>query len=217
MGEFNIKLPLTLAQRNSIKEKLCDLKSALKSILHLRNTFGDRIEIKDEVLVWEGEGENRKLIFKTKGHIVNQGLIEMTNLMAVSDFTNAAYTPSAAWTIRLGTGAGVTAPATTALIAESAVAPSAIIGATSNPAVGSYRVQWTATWNAGTLGAITVTEFGLKLYMDIVLRAFRASLGVPAANKLASRISSTDGDFVAFVVNVANNLVIDWRFTFTFV
>lgn len=61
------------------------------------------------------------------------------------------------------------------------------------PAVGTYRVSWIATWNAGTLPAIDVSEIGLSLCSD-----------------------DSDGDFTTFTVNVAVPLTIEWRLTFTF-
>ena len=188
-------------------------------LLHLQK---HRIQITDEILIWEGEGENRKLKLKTRGHIVNQALIGIVDLMAVNILSGTADVPSRTWgtngTIRVGTGVGATTPATVALVADSGVAPSSVTGTTSNPAVGSYRVEWKATWNAGSLLAITVTEFGLKLNLYNALYAFGATPpGAATVNTFASRISSTDGDFVAFVVVPANDLVIQWRWTFTFV
>ena len=163
-----------------------------------------------------------ELKLKTRGHIVNQALIGLVDLMAVNILSGTADVPSRTWgtngTIRLGTGVGATTPATVALVSESAVAPSAVSGATSNPSSGVYRCSWIATWIAGSLAAITVTEFGLKLNLYNALYAFGATPpGAATVNTFASRISSTDGDFVAFVVNIAVPLSIEWRWTFAFV
>lgn len=205
----------TLEQENACRKIICGIKQSIKNVLRLRNTFGDRIIIYDEVIVRQGD----KILFKSKGHIVNQGLIGIINLMAISTIGLTSDLPSNAWAVagmRVGTGVGVTVGTMTTLVTEVATAPNSVSGATASPAAGTYRVGWTATWNAGTLAAITVTEIGLKLKIIVALQAFGA-VGVSAtATSLFSRLSSSDGDFVAFLVNVAVPLTIEWRLTFTF-
>jgi len=138
----------------------------------LANT-NQHCEIKDEICVWEGEGKNRKLRFKSKGHIVNKGLIWLINLSATSGtglsgtngyynyFGSYNFTPSGNSYIRLGTGGNTTVATTTALTTPNATVPSSQAGTTANPSSGVYRVSWTATWNAGSIAAIVVTEMGL--------------------------------------------------------
>lgn len=212
------RLQLSLEQSNAIRKAICGIEQSIKNRLGLRNTLGDRIIIEDEVLVYEGD----KLLFKSKGHIVNQGLIMIINLMAVAGLNSTSIVPSYAWLtitngrMRVGTGTGVTVGTTTALVTEVATNPNTQGGATASPATGTYRVSWTGTWNAGTLAAITVTEIGLFLYLNPALQSFGATGMTATANTLFSRLSSSDGDFSAFVVNVAVPLVIEWRLTFTF-
>jgi hypothetical protein len=185
----------------------------MRCALGLRNTFGDRILIEDEILVWQGSS----LLFRSKGHIVNQGLIGIINLMAMGNLNISL--PSSSWgtngTIRVGTGTGVTTGTMTSLVAEQATAPSSVSGATSSPSTGTYRVSWVATWNAGVLPAITVSEIGLKLNVVPTLQSFGAT-GSPTANTFFSRLSSSDGDFSAFLVNTSVPLTIEWRLTLTF-
>jgi len=207
-----------MKQWNTLKEKLCDIESTLKALLGLRNTFGDHISIKDEVLVYQGD----KLLFKSKGHIVNQGLIGIINLMACGTMPTSDSMPSNTFpttyvksTMRVGTGGGVTVSSTTALTTEVATAPNSQSGATASPAVGTYRASWLATWNAGTLAAITITELGLKLNIKETLQVFGAGL-TANPNMLFSRLSDADGDFVAFLVNILVPLTVEWRLTFTF-
>lgn len=76
------KRPMTMTEYNNLKRKLCLSKQKFREIFRRRNTFGDRVELTDEILVYEGTGQNRKLKFASKGHIVNQGLIHIVNLLS---------------------------------------------------------------------------------------------------------------------------------------
>ena len=188
-----------------------DLKQ-LQRMLKLRNTFGDKITVTDEILVWQG----KKLLFKQKGHIVNYGLIGLIDILAAGSSIQA---PSYNWgtngTIRLGTDTVTpTGGATTALTAEINTAPNTHSGATANPASNQYRVAWIATWNAGTISG-TIGEMALKLYIQNTLLAFGASFSA-SANTLFSRLSVADGDFTAFTINTSVPLTIEWRLLLTF-
>jgi hypothetical protein len=195
----------------------------LKDVLKRRNTFGDRIIIKDEVLVYEGD----KLKFKTKGHIVDMGLILLINFLSAS-VNNGSYTvqyPSYLWTakttyMRLGIGGSITTHGTTGLSNVENTPPSSQSGANTNPDQGCYRVSWSATWNAGVLSAITVTEIGLWLCMlgaALTLQNFGwTPLQQAGSVQFFSRISQADGDFSQFVVNTSVPLTIEWRLTFSF-
>ena len=184
------KLPLfqlSVERQNRLKEILHDAKQSIKDRLGLRNTFGDRILIKDEVLVWQG----KKLLFKSKGHIVSQGLTELVNLMGVGGTTTTYGTPGSGWAdqsrgkMLVGTGTGATTAAMTGLVTPNSTLPT------------------------------TVTELGLFLQVDTTLRAFNGTV-TPANYVFFSRLSSSDGDFTAFLVNIAVPLTVEWRLTFTF-
>ena len=198
--------------------KIRELKRRVRQALGLRNTLGDRIIIEDEVLVYQGG----KLLFKSKGHIVNQGLIALINFVSANALALVSHVPSKDWAavtlgyMRVGTGTGVTTGTVTNLVINEGTAPNTQSGATAMPAVGTYRVSWTATWNAATLAAIDVSELGIWLSIDgDALNAFGGT--VTAAVLLFSRLSDSDGDFTTFTVNVAVPLTIEWRLTFTFV
>ena len=254
------KLPLfqlSVERQNRLKEILHDAKQSIKDRLGLRNTFGDRILIKDEVLVWQG----KKLLFKSKGHIVSQGLTELVNLMGVGGTTTTygtpgsgcpylllellihevyrtttTYgTPGSGWAdqsrgkMLVGTGTGATTAAMTGLVTPNSTLPTTVTelglflqvdtttqsGLIANPTAGVYRVSFIATWAAAALTAITVTELGLFLQVDTTLRAFNGTV-TPANYVFFSRLSSSDGDFTAFLVNIAVPLTVEWRLTFTF-
>jgi hypothetical protein len=177
------------------------------------------IKVTDEILVYEGD----KLRFASKGHIVNQGLIHMINAIAASTTQAGSqyYLFSYNWTskttyMRLGTGGNVTTGSVTSLTTPVATAPDSQAGSTSSPSAGTYRVSWTATWNAGTLTAITVSELGLFLYLQTGLQGFGWTGFNGAGVALFSRLSAADGDFTAFVINTSVPLTIEWRLTFTF-
>jgi len=228
------KLPLfqlSVERQNRLKEILHDAKQSIKDRLGLRNTFGDRILIKDEVLVWQG----KKLLFKSKGHIVSQGLTELVNLMGVGGTTTTYGTPGSGWAdqsrgkMLVGTGTGATTAAMTGLVTPNSTLPTTVTelglflqvdtttqsGLIANPTAGVYRVSFIATWAAAALTAITVTELGLFLQVDTTLRAFNGTV-TPANYVFFSRLSSSDGDFTAFLVNIAVPLTVEWRLTFTF-
>ena len=218
------KRPLTLVEYNALKRQICLSKQKLKDLLKRRNTFGDIVKVTDEVLVYEGEGKNKKLKFASKGHIVNQGLIHMINALAASQTGSSGpyYLFSRDWTgktysyMRLGTGGNITQGTTTNLTTPVSTPPDSQSGATSSPGGGTYRVAWTATWNAGTLTAITVSEIGLFLYLNTSLQGFGWTGFNGAATALFSRLSAADGDFTAFQVNPSVPLTVEWRLTFTF-
>ena len=225
---------MSYSESNYLRLKLCEFKQFWKNLLHLRNTFGDKIEIKDEIFVWEGEGRNRKLKFKSKGHIVNQGLIWLINLCSTAGTGNSAtsnyynyfgsyiFAPSGNSYIRLGTGGNTTVATTTALTTPSSTVPSSQAGTTSNPSAGVYRVSWTATWNAGSIAALVVTEMGLWLAMGTYISLQSFAFQFPLNNQYTqtaqffSRLSEADGDFTHFTINTSVPLTIEWRLTYSF-
>ena len=210
---------MAMAEYNELKRRICLSTQKLKDVFKRRNTFGDMIKVTDEILVYEGD----KLRFASKGHIVNQGLIHMINAIAASTTQAGSqyYLFSYNWTskttyMRLGTGGNVTTGSVTSLTTPVATAPDSQAGSTSSPSAGTYRVSWTATWNAGTLTAITVSELGLFLYLQTGLQGFGWTGFNGAGVALFSRLSAADGDFTAFVINTSVPLTIEWRLTFTF-
>jgi hypothetical protein len=234
---------MTIQESNAWTQKICELKQSIKNMFKARNTFGDAIKISEEYLFWEGSQEqvkngSAKLITKSKGHIVNTGLIAIINLLSLSGTTTnyinrfGTYgfdtsTPSTAYGyVKVGTGGGITGPTTTGLTTVTNTLPSSQAGNTSNPSAGSYRISYIATWNSGVLAAITVSEVGLWLDYSTVnndmsaLQAFGWAItyggSVYGSAVFFSRLSDADGDFTAFAVNTAVPLTIEWRLTFSF-
>ena len=201
------------------------LRQRFRDAFKLRNTGGDRIMITEQYIVKSGS----KILFATKGHIVNVGLMSMGNLFAVDNWGNNSYpTPLFAknWGsmgsyLQLGTGGNVTTATTTALTTPSATKANSQSGSYTNPSNGVYKVNFTATWNAGSLGALTITEMGLWLAYPAdctTMQTFGASFGNSAtvAYFFFSRISAADGDFTSFVINTSVPLTITWTLTFQY-
>lgn len=110
--------------------------------------------------------------------------------------------------MRVGTGTGATTDGTTALVAEVATAPSSITFTGSNPTGGTYRINVTATWNAGAISAVTVTEVALKGNLSTVV----TSTFSPNGTQLFARVSSTDGELTPFLIDTAFPLVLSYNF-----
>ena len=201
------------------------LRQRFRDAFHLRNTRGDKILITEQYVVKSG----KKTLFATKGHIVNAGLMMLGNffsLGAIGGSSSYCYFPAYGWStmntyIQLGTGGNATTYSTTALTTPVATKPNSQSGSFTNPSNGVFKVNFTATWNAGALTAITVTEMGLwleALNQLSTMQTFGAMVGPSGANTyfFFSRISSTDGDFTSFVVNTAVPLTITWTLTFQY-
>ena len=118
--------------------------------------------------------------------------------------------------IRLGTGAGSTTGATTGLTAIVNTQPNSIAGATSNPVAGHYLEAITATWNAGTLSALTITEAALWACMITTLQTFGSSGANPSV-AFFDRVSSTDGDFSSFTVNTSVPLSCQYQINWNYI
>jgi hypothetical protein len=221
----NLKPQIAKKYRSHLMLQWWAVKQLLKGKLRLRNTFGDEIRIKDEITCWQGD----KIQFRTKGHIVSQGLICMVNWISYAGSGTAVacwgLMPSGGWYIRCGTGTGATSQSTTGLVTQVSTAPNTLSGTNSNPTTGQYRIAWTATWNSGVLSAITITEFGMwwnNSFGSSGAMSLNGFGNTGYANQsgsnpeFTSRISSTDGDFSSFTVNTSVPLTLQWNLTFTF-
>lgn len=92
--------------------------------------------------------------------------------------------------------------------------PNSQSGATSTPGTGQWQIQWTATWNAGTLPAVTLGEVGLYLWLVPATQGFQSGAG--GQTLLFSRMASADGKFTPFTINNAVPLSIAWNFRLTY-
>jgi len=202
------------------------IRQRFRDVFHLRNTKGDRVLITDQITVKNGN----KIVVATKGHIVNQGLINLVNQLSylqgsATGVVNLWGYAANSWSskssyMRVGTGAGATAYNTSSLTTIVNTAADSQSGTTTNPSNGVFKLNLNATWNAGTLAAITVSEIGLfcgRIGNQQTLQAFAWNPNSSTHTiDLFSRISEADGDFEAFVVNIAVPLTITWTLTFSF-
>lgn len=231
MLTFNLNLKPQVPRKywNKLVSGWWALKQLMQGKMRLRNTFGDVVKVKDEILVYEGTAEQvqngtAKLKIKSKGHIVNSGLVALTNTFGSTASQTAAvqgfsYNAGSQWYIRCGTGSGATTATTNSLTTQYATAPNSHSVALTNPTSGTYRTTWTATWNASTLSAITITEFGLWLNINKMYNGGSLSTGLinySTSSRFFSRLSSADGDFTSFEVNTSVPLTVQWNLTFTF-
>ena len=184
------------------------------------------LEVWGEAIIKNGDTEIRarnKLTGNAIRHLSNQGIFQVT----AGDTTFAG----AVWQlfhtnnqglsyIRVGTGVGATIETTTALLAQIATNPSSTLWVADSPAVGTYRARFTATWNSGILPASTVTEIGIHGYMmntwgSPLNFSTSASIQNATALSLFARLSTTDGEFTAFLINTTVPLTIEYRVIFT--
>ena len=201
------------------------LRQRFRDAFHLRNMSGDKILVTEQYVVKSGN----KILFATKGHIVNAGLMMLGNFFAIDNIASnsqSAYMPAHGWGsmatyIQLGTGGNSTTFSTTGLTTPVSTKANSQSGSFTNPSNGVFKVNYTATWNAGALSAITVTEMGLWLNVFSNITTMQTFAGSPVESQTAtafffSRISSTDGDFTSFVINTSVPLTITWTLTFQY-
>ncbi len=208
------------------------LMQRVKDFLRLRKTHGDELHIKASAYAYYGTPKLPiKLIFASKGHMVNQANVGLCNFVSMTSFYNgqAQYSggmynlgvgssgvPSVP-SIRLGTGTGSTTAAMTALAAIINTPPNTIGGVNSSPVANKYRMALTATWNIGTLSAVTVNEAGLFAFLPAptTQQAFGAA-NLSSGVVMIDRMNSTDGDFPAFTIDTTKPLSYQYNFDFTF-
>lgn len=188
---------------------------------------------KGELVVWgEAVIKNGATEIRARNKIVGQGLRHMLN-NGMLGFTancgsgiNITYPPAFETNqltrsyMRVGVGGGATTDTTTALTAVNTTNPDSTAIANDNPSSGVYRRKFTATWNAGTLPAITVTEIGVFGFLNTVLGTIPAGSAGATTNGVAltlfARLSAADSEFTSFLVNTAVPLVIEYRVVWTF-
>jgi len=177
--------------------------------------IGERIRVKAEVEVWNGETH----FIVTHNHFVQQGLIHLVNFLTVQR-TGGGFLYNCAsgyYTMKLGTDTThITDASMTALYSEIATEPNTLLGLNTNVGLGVKRFTVTATWNAGTVSG-TVGELGLRWGMFTTLQGWAWDAYTNASTKqLLSRLSHADKDFMAFTINTGAPLTIEWRVTFSF-
>lgn len=174
--------------------------------------FGHRFYVIGEVIVKQGD----EIVSRGYNKIVGLGLRHIINMIGGwsglgSTWTSNGIIAQGTNAIRLGTGAGATVDGTGTLVNQNNTAPNTVSQAFDTPATSTYRFRLTATWNAGSIPALTVTEIGIFGTLASVL----GNLGSPQA-VMFSRMSVTDGEFASFTINTAVPLSVEWRVSITF-
>ena len=199
----------------------------IKDFFGTRKTKGDAMKIAISAMFYKGTPQKPlKFICATKGHIVNAGNIHFCNILSFTPASTRTSTYGslavggsgipAVPSIRLGVGVGTTTASMTGLVTICNTAPSSIIGLNSIPVATKYRTAITATWNAGVLTAITVTEAALYGYVMGIAQAAFAAAGVVETIQMLDRINTTDGDFGVFTVDIAKPLSLQYNIDFMF-
>ena len=168
-------------------------------------------------VVLEDQHDGCKVVAQGHNKIVGQGLRHLMN--AVYGQSSAQQRigfrglTTSTNVMRLGTGVGATVDGTTTLIAQNATAPNTVSFTFDTPATSTYRVKATCTWNAGTIGAITVTEIGIFGSLWTGLGTVDDAGG---GSSMWSRLSTTDAEFGSFTINTAVPLSIEYRVSIAF-
>lgn len=178
------------------------------------------------------EIRNGDKVIKGKNKFVQTMLQNILNFLSANFLKNQGdywYGPTTSFNMYVGTNtAQVTLYNTTVLTAPiggaPGTAPNSIGGVTSNPSNGVFLINFTATWNAGTLpGNPTIGE--LALYLSVFaagsLNPYQWTSGTGGGGTgtpvLVSRFAAADGVFTPFTINSANPLSIVWTIKYSFV
>jgi hypothetical protein len=175
--------------------------------------FGHRFFIIGELVIKQGDD----VVARGYNKIVGQGLRHIINMIGGWTGLGTIWQANgiiAAGTaaIRLGTGTGPTVDGTATLVNQNNTAPNTVSTAFDTPATSTYRFRLTATWNAGSIPQITVTELGIFGTLASLL----GQNSSPQGTTMFSRMSVTDGEFASFTVNTAVPLSVEWRVSITF-
>jgi len=187
----------------------------------------DKILIQGLVTVWQGEGKDKKIIFKNaENRWVDAGLKGLIALLS-GDYVylNTWDAWVRDWDMYLGSDtATATTHSMTALTspigAAPGTAPNAKSGAArSNPATGDWRTSVTAIWYAGTIsGTVGEMAFYCKPFGTYWTFLWFRQLQSPSfPSAMVSRLSSADGDFGSFAIDISKSLTVQWEITITYV
>lgn len=172
---------------------------------------------------------NGDTIIHGKNSVVDQGLIGIINYLSGHTVTSPYQLASYNWGGRstymvIGSDTTHTTSHGTALLtaptggAQPGTIPNTQSGSTYGPpttSLGTFQIQWTATWNATTVSG-TLGEVGL--YLQLMGGPTLAGFNVTSSQSVAlfSRMASADGKFTAFTINNVVPLSIAWTFQLTY-
>lgn len=189
--------------------------------------IGDSVLLRGTVIIHMG---NKVIVGRAHNRLVSLGIKALLQELISEQTATTQFGMSRDFNLnaasaRMRVGTDVANPTTegmTALSAEITTDRNSANTRYEKIAAGQYRIKWVATWNAGTLAAVTIGELGL--YTVGMAAQSDASLPIDnglftsssATQQLFSRLSSASGDFTAFLINVTVPLTIEWRLDVTF-
>ncbi len=194
--------------------------------------LSDSIAIKGFVTIWQGEGEEKKLICRrNENHWVDGGIQGLISAL-IGQYIRGYFSSNRVvrhWSndpsIYLGTDTA--APTTHSMTALTSpigtipgTAPDTIFGADlTNPSGGTFRVDVTAQWVSGTVSG-TVGELALYMgaFTDLSPNWVKDSPGASYSYPviMVSRLSEADGDFSGFVIDETKSLTVQWDMEVSF-
>lgn len=190
--------------------------------------LSDSIALKGYVTIWQGEGDEKKLVCKRKeNHWVDAGIQGLVSaligqaLLAGSTYNVFCWVYDDSLGLYLGTD---TAAPTTHSMTEltspmgtpPGTAPDSLTGADlTNPSSGLFKTSIIALWFAG---AVSGTVGELALYMgafeDLTPDWTESNRVFPSV--MASRLSEADGDFSSFGIDPTKSLTVQWDLEVSF-
>jgi hypothetical protein len=196
-------------------------------IRNIENNIGKKLVHNMAMVEGFVEISNGNTHIRSKNSVVDQGLIGIINYLSGATFGGGGSSQggSSGWysmgnsyiVIGQNTSTGTlhsTTALTTPIGGAPGTKPNSQVGVQSNPLAGQFQIQWTATWNPGTVSG-TLGEVGLYLYIVNTLLSFGAT-GMGGTTLLFSRMASADGKFTSFSINTAVPLSIAWTFLVTY-
>jgi hypothetical protein len=167
-----------------------------------------------------------KIIAKVENHFVDIGLKGIMTVLLFSTQTGCCYWgPLHDYSIYIGSDTTtITLTTHSELQSPIGAAPGTAPNSKSISVIhdgtpdGDWYMTISATWNPGSVPAVTLGE--AALYLDLGdVSTFQWSKGTgtfPAGKTMTSRLCSADGDFGSIVIDNTKPLVIDWTIHFTF-
>jgi hypothetical protein len=179
--------------------------------------MADRVKLFGKVTIKQDD----QIVYEDiPNHWVNNGLKGLCSYLCGSVYytNNSQYF---AWTgtdmnngfkLRVGTNTTtVTTFDLLELVNPVAINPSAVMGNNiTQVSAGIWHLVYTASWNAGII-IQTVGEVGLYLAPFDNLGVQWSEINATKTQRLVSRISVADGNFVAFTPDASKTLTIEWK------
>ena len=211
------------------------IASKLRSVMGVK--VEDAIQIKGFVTIWQGEGEDKKILVKdAENSFVDAGLKNLVSALvggylSIYDNTSGAPNPcyicGGAYNWNMYVGQDITTVTThgmTALTTPIGTPPGTVATTKqgfdlTNPTSGTFRIKLVAVWHPGALsgtcgeaalyfGVFTDTTYQWANDLSNTTYTYNAAM--------VTRLCHADGDFTGFSIDTAKSLTIEWRIEVSF-